>query len=260
MKTPLILAGALALASTASAQVLASDDFAYTGALTANGWTAHSGAGNKVINANGMFAVLEHGSGSGEDINIAFPALTAADDVYASFTLNVPSGNPVNPDGNGTYFAHFKDASFGFRGRFGVLSPAAAGDFQLAINADSSGLGAGAQWASDLNFDTNYTVVISYDAATGESKLWVDPANAASTSVSHTGATGTLIESFALRQASDHTGFVNIDDVVVGNTFDDVVGGSQPTQSVPASSPLTAGLLGLLLAGVGTFFARRRLA
>ena len=223
MKHILSTAVGLALASTASAQVLVTDDFSYTGALTANGWTAHSGAGNKAIQSNGAVATLDFSSGSGEDVNLAFAPLAANDDVYASFVLNVPSGNPVNPDNNGSYFAHFKDASFGFRGRFGLLSPAASGDFQVAINASSSSLGGGGVWPSDLLFDTNYTIVISYDAATGESKLWVDPVDASSASVAHTGTAGTLIESIALRQAADHTGFITVDDVVVGNTFLDVV-------------------------------------
>ena len=184
MKHILSTAGALALASAASAQVLATDDFSYTGSLTANGWTAHSGAGNKEIQSNGSFAILDFSGGSGEDINLAFSPLTATDDVYASFTLNVPSGNPVNPDNNGSYFLHFKDAGFAFRGRFGLLSPAGTGDFGVGINASGSSLGGGAVWPDDLVFDTDYTVVVSYDAATGESKLWVDPRGSASASVS----------------------------------------------------------------------------
>ena len=199
MKNILLLASGLALATTASAQVYASDDFSYTGALTANGWVAHSGAGNKVINSNGTFATLDFSSGSGEDVSLAWaPALTATDDVYASFTLNVPSGNPVNPDSSGSYCVHFKDAGFAFRARFGLLSPAAGGDYTVAINSSSANLGAGAVWGSDLSFDTDYTIVISYDAATGESKLWVDPTDASSTSVSHTGSAGALIENLSL--------------------------------------------------------------
>ena len=122
MKNILILASGLALATTATAQVYTSDDFSYTGDLTANGWVAHSGAGNKVIQANGSVATLDFSSGSGEDVSLSWaPALTATDDVYASFTLNVPSGNPVNPDSSGSYCVHFKDAGFAFRARFGLL-------------------------------------------------------------------------------------------------------------------------------------------
>ena len=223
VRSSLLLAVGVLLSATASAQVLATDDFSYTGSLTANGWAAHSGAGNKEIQSNGSFAILDFSPGSGEDVSLAFPALTATDDVYASFTLNVPSGNPVNPGNNGSYFLHFKDAGFAFRGRFGLLSPAGTGDFQVAVNASGSSLGGGGVWPSDLVFDTNYTVVVSYDAATGESKLWVDPTAPSSPSVSHTGTAGDLIESIALRQASDHTGFIHVDDIVVGGEFADVL-------------------------------------
>ena len=40
MKHVLTLVSAITIASTASAQVFATDDFSYTGALTSNGWTA----------------------------------------------------------------------------------------------------------------------------------------------------------------------------------------------------------------------------
>lgn len=225
MKHVLSLVSAVAIASTASAQIYASDNFSYTGALTSNGWSAHSGAGNKVINANGSYATLDFSSGSGEDVNLPFTsgALGASDDVYASFTLNVPSGNPVNPDGNGSYCAHFKDSGFGFRGRFGLLSPAGSGDFTVAINTSSANLGAGGVWATDLSFDTNYTIIISYDAATGDSNLWVDPTSVSSTSVTANGAAGTLIETVCLRQSNDHTGFIYISELVAGDTFGDVL-------------------------------------
>ena len=225
MKHVLSLVSAVAIASTASAQIYASDNFSYNGALTSNGWSAHSGAGNKVINANGSYATLDFSSGSGEDVNLPFTsgALGASDDVYASFTLNVPSGNPVNPDGNGSYCAHFKDSGFGFRGRFGLLSPAGSGDFTVAINTSSANLGAGGVWATDLSFDTNYTIIISYDAATGDSNLWVDPTSVSSTSVTANGSAGTLIETVCLRQSNDHTGFIYISELVAGNTFGDVL-------------------------------------
>jgi hypothetical protein len=233
----LSLASTLALSAIASAQVVATDNFSYTGALTSNGWAAHSGAGNKIINSDGFVATLDYSSGSGEDINVPFAPFSATAISYASFTLNVPSGNPVNPDANGSYFAHLMDNGFGFRARTGLLSPAATGDYGIGINADSSGIGAGAIWASDLLFDTNYQVVISYDAATGTSQMWIDPTSITSTSVSHTGATiGTIIEKFALRQSNDHTGFITIDNVVVGGSFQDVTVADSANVFLPAAT------------------------
>ena len=140
----LVFAG---LAGVTEAQAVVSDGFSFSGALTSNGWTAHSGAGNKVIMANGSVATLEQSSGSGEDVNMSFTAIGATDKIYASFDLNIPSGNPVNPDTAGNYFVQFRTGG-SFRARTGVLSPAGGGDYVLAINADSSDLGAGTSWAS----------------------------------------------------------------------------------------------------------------
>lgn len=227
MRNSLLFFSTLFLSTLANAQVVASDGFSYTGALTANGWSAHSGAGNKVILSNGTYATLDQSSGSGEDVSKSFPPFAATDTVYGSFRFRVPSGNAVNPDGDGLYFAHFKDATTLFRARTGVLSPASTGDFALAINADNASLGAGATWPTDLVFDTWYSVVISWDAATGRSELWLDPTCSTSPSINHTGTfTGDAMEAFALRQSNDYTGFIDVDDVVVGRSFGDVLPGN----------------------------------
>ncbi len=210
---------------SAAAQVLASDSFSYAGALTANGWAAHSGAGAKLILSNGSIATLNQGPGSGEDVNLAFPALTATDTVFASFTLNVPSGTPVTPPAAGLYFAHFKDTTTLFRARTGVVAPTAGGNFRIAIHADNANLSLGTSWPTEQVFNTDYKVVISWNAATGQSQLWIDPTAVTDPSISHTGTlVGTIISQFALRQASDYTGFLTIDDVLVGRTFADVCG------------------------------------
>lgn len=235
MNLQLCIATTLSLAAAASAQVVAVDSFSYTGALTDNGWAAHSGAGNRVINSDGLVATLDFQGGSGEDINLPFAPFSASATAYASFTLNVPSGNPVSPDNNGSYFAHFKDTSFAFRARTGLLSPAAGGDYGIGINADSSSIGNGSIWGSDLMFDTNYQVVISWDAATGTSQLWIDPSSSASTSISHTGSnTGNVIEQFAWRQSNDHTGLITVDNLIVGGSYTDV------TVADPANSFIAA--------------------
>lgn len=221
--------------------VLTQDTFSYTGALTANGWTAHSGAGNKVIMADGSVATLDQSGGSGEDVNKSFPALGAAEKIYAGFDINVATADLSVLDANGLYFAHFKNDAFSFRGRTGVVQPPAGRGYGLAINADSSALGAGATWVSDLMFDTWYRVVISWNAGTGESELWLNPTLETDPKITHTaGSTGTLISAFALRQSNDYTGMQMVDNIFVGNTFGDVVV-PEPT------SLLLLGLGGLML-------------
>ena len=244
MRPILHCALAAALAATgalAYGDVLTSDTFSYTGALTANGWTAHSGAGNKVIMADGSVATLDQSGGSGEDVNKSFGALGATDKIYAGFDVNVAAADLSVLDANGLYFAHFKNDEFSFRGRTGVVQGPGGRGWGLAINADSSALGAGATWPSDLMFDTWYRVVTSWNAATGESELWLNPTLETDPKITHTGgSTGTLIEAFALRQSNDYTGMQMVDNIFVGNTFVDVVV-PEPT------SLLLLGLGGLML-------------
>lgn len=235
-------------ASGAAASVIVSDTFGYTGALTANGWVAHSSGGSKVIMSNGSFATLDQSTGSGEDVSLTFPALGAADKVYGAFDLNLPAADNAGIgtlDAEGLYLVHFKNATTLFRGRTGVLGPAGGGNYRIAINADNANLGAGAAWGTDLSFDTWYRVVFSWDAATGQSQLWVNPTLETDPSISHTGTfVGDLIEGFALRQSNDYTGKNWIDNVSVGNTFNDVV-----------PEPASLLLLGL---GAAALIRRRR--
>lgn len=236
----------LALSVTALGQVFGFDNFDYNGALTDNSWSAHSGAGNKVIMANGTFATLEQSSGSGEDVNKSFGPRGAADRTFAAFDVKVDTADLSLLDGNGNYFAHFKDAAFAFRGRTGVVQPPAGRDWGLAINADNANLGAGAIWPSDLMFDTWYRVVTSWDAGSGEAELWLDPTDETDPSITHTGSnSGDLIEGFALRQSNDYTGFQGIDGFVVGGSFADVLH--------PVPEPAT-----MLVLGVGALLALRR--
>jgi len=227
MKTVLLSGLALlATAHVATAQVLASDDFSYVGPLTSNGWVAHSGAGAKTIMSDGSVATLDQSGGSGEDDNLPFTPQGSTDTTYFSFTLNVPSGNPVNVDGDGLYFAHLKNSGTYYHARVTITAPAAAGDFGLGISNTSS-ITAGVVWASDLAFDTDYQVVCSWDATTDTATMWLDPASSGDTSIVTVGTyPGDLMEGFALRQSNDYTGYITVDNVIVGKTFGDVSGGT----------------------------------
>ena len=228
-KSIFVIAAIGAMVATSGAafgQSLGSDAFNYSGPLTSNGWAAHSGAGNKVQMANGSFATLEQSGGSGEDLNLKFfgGVRSVTDVTWAGFDVNVQNADlSINPDASGLYFAHMRAEPFTFRARTGLVAPSGGGDWGLAINASSSNLGAGSSWASDLSFDTWYRVVIMYNAATGESKLWLDASVMGDTNVSHIGSSGATINGFALRQSNDYTGMVWIDNVKLGMTFNDVV-------------------------------------
>lgn len=212
----------VALAAPAVAGDLVAETFTYPdGNLTANAaWTAHSGAGAKVIQVGLGKVTLQQSSGSGEDVNTPYTARTATDKTYACFTVSVPTATFTGQ----TYFAHFKDTgTLNFRARVFVVPPAAGGDYTLALSNDGAGA-APVLWGADLTFGVDYTVVTSYNAATGGAELWVNPANEASTSISQADGDGigTLISTYAFRQATPASGAVNqiIDNLGVGTTFD----------------------------------------
>ncbi len=208
-------------------------------------WAAHSGAGNKPIQVSSGEVTLTQSGGSGEDVNTAFSARSGQATTYARFDFRLPGGQTVDPDADGLYFAHFKDDGFFFKARTGVLSPTAAGDFALAINAESSNLGAGATWPSDLSFDTTYRVVISFNAATAESKLWLDPVDESSASISHTGTfLNDKMSQFAFRQSNDYTGSQIVDNLVVGRSF------KQALTGIPEPSSVVLMLLGTAAIGL----------
>ena len=65
-----------------------------------------------------------------------------------------------------------------------------------------------------------YRVVVNWNAATGESKLWLNPDSELSSSISNIGhSTGQRLEGFVLRQSSDYSGIQYIDNLVVATTF-----------------------------------------
>lgn len=237
-----LLSGILAvtLASSASAAILVSEDFTHPdGDLVGNtptpgpgaAWAAHSGAGSNSVQVTSGAAVLQQAGGGREDVSTSFAARSATATTYARFDFSLPSGQTVDPDDFGLYFTHLKGSgTSGFRARVGVVSPAAGGDFILGFNASGSRLSiaeGASHWPTELSFDTTYTVVTSYNAATGEAMLWLDPVNELSASLPNSagGATGTEVEAFALRQSNDYTGSQIVDNVVVATSFDQALTG-----------------------------------
>lgn len=184
-------------------------------------WAAHSGAGNKPIQVSAGSISLDQSGGSGEDVNTTFAPMAAGDKLYAGFDVMLPSGQTVNPDADGLYFAHFR-VSTTFRARVFIVAPSAGGDFGIAFDADSSS--PTVMWPVDLSFDTVYRIIVSYDFDTGDSQLWIDAAVESDLSVSdNAGSSGATIESFAFRQSTDYTGSQVIDNLLVSDVFDESV-------------------------------------
>jgi len=203
----------LGLGSSINAQISINEPFTYSdGNLVGNGgWSAHSGAGSSAVQVSSGAIVIDHGSGSREDVGLTFTEATSSV-LSAQFDLTVNDDAAIT----GTdfeYFAHFmSEGSFNFTSRLDVVAANTGGnDYTLGLATTSST--AEATYATDLTFGETYSIVLSYNFATGLSSLTVDGgATISSTSVVFQGG----LDRFALRQSdssSDET--ITVDNLVI---------------------------------------------
>jgi hypothetical protein len=210
---------------TCVARLILSEPFAYPdGDLTVQSgfaWTTHSGSGTDIQVLEGV--VIGDMNNSRDD-NRLFPTPRGATDrTYASFKVLIPSLTET-PGTN--YFAHFRIGS-GFPSKVWVTPSSSAFTLGVSVGGNSLVPPAGDIWPVSLQYDEWYTVATLYDAALGVSKLWVNPVQEESPSITATDAgwSGRLIESFALRQSNSAPPLwqFHIADLKVGGTFAGVV-------------------------------------
>ncbi len=259
-----VSAGLLAasLAPRASqATTLLQDSFSYpNGNLNGQGgWSAHSAPGVKAIQINNGLAYVVQSTGSGEDDNRPFTTRAATDSTFASFTLRIAPGTTIGSAQD--YFAHFRPAApdtNGFVTRIWIGPPTAGGDFDLGIAAGALVTTPTIRWGSGLTIGVPYRIVVSYDAITGTSKLWVNPSSSEDSPIVSTSATvvGKPLASIALRQSTPAGATITeiVDNVGVATTFNDAVF----AVALPALSTWGMGLLAALLACGGLFYVSRR--
>jgi hypothetical protein len=211
-KAIILVVFAVLAASSASAGFYWDTNFTLPdGNLTNNpGWTVHSGTLPTDVQIVGGKAVLN--SANAPDVGHQFRtqgAATAADVVYASFTLRITGTQTTT----GTYFAHFMNTGTFFAGRvFAALNDATT--YKLGINTTG---GVPAFWPTPLTKGVDYEIAVRYNAANGVSTLWVNPTAGGWTSQGLDGPAitiGTLISGFGLRQSSGY-GIATIDDLSV---------------------------------------------
>jgi hypothetical protein len=207
------------LASAAHASILVSEPFAYPdGNLVGNGgWAAHSGAGVIPVLVTSGRAQLAQGSGTREDANLALTPAGAGAVYYAGFDLTNSAGATA------VYFAHFMTNATTFNTRlFVVPAPASGGDYGLGLsNSSTTPMGA-AVWATGLSFGSTNRVIVSYNYDTGEQRLWLNPVDVNSPSISVSGAASAAINAFGLRQSGGDSTQL-IDNLAVATTFGEVV-------------------------------------
>lgn len=191
---------------------------------------------------------IELKSSQTEDLNKSFTApVTTA---YVSFFLkytdvsNLADNTLATPP---SYFAHFSPLSgtnigTAWPGRIAIKKGSVANTFNIGVTNNTGGTVSATEvfGASPANYNTNttYFVVVKYDLTTtstsGTSSIWVNPTigtsepTATQSSSAGTSSKPAAIESFAIRQASStgatgSMGTLEMDEVRLGSTWQDVV-------------------------------------
>lgn len=215
---------AAAFSGAARAAILVQDSFPSNGSLVGTTpavggvWQYLSGTANSLLVFGNRLQIQDN---STEDAASAFASVTSLD-AYAGFTLSMSSLDLPSPGGD--YFASFRSAS-SYVGQIFSLAPTgtATGKFRLGVANNFSGTTS--VWGSDLDPGTDYRVVVKFtqSGANDFVTLWVGPSSEASASVSTTAAAISAdLAGFAFRQTAS-TGDLAIADLVVGQTFAEVV-------------------------------------
>ena len=241
------------------AQLLTSENFNFTGALSANGWAIHSGAPtNPISTTTGLTYAGLLGSGvgnaalvsnlGGQDENIGFASQTTdGQSIYTSMLVNVT--DPATAKA-GDYFFNLGDGAgttFTFLcARLYVKITASVVNFGIS-NTSPSPLPASTYGTTAFAKNTTYLIIVKYTISTAGNdpvSLWVIPtgvpateAAAGTPEVVHTSTLGQdNIRALALRQGSASNSVqIAVDAIKVGLTWADVT----PSSSVPASLTTT---------------------
>ncbi len=241
----LLLALVVLTASTAHAQLLLREDFAYpvgSDLTSVSSWVAHSGAGSvpiKVVAQNLSFAsyrasagnavYVTGGAGSREDVNRSFTSVSAGN-VYAAFLARVDSAGT-----DGDYFFHLgpDPVSTTFRGR--LFTRDQGNGFQFGITK-AAGAGTSVVWdPTTYTFTTTYLIVVRYSIIAGDANDTVDlfvikPGSSAtvepatpSASASDVSGTDIAPGTVSFRQAGSGTPLqpygITVDGIRVSQTF-----------------------------------------
>lgn len=199
------------------------DDFSYTGALTANGWVSHSGTANQLSASSGVANLV---AGNTEDVNKAFSAsyplntsvLNKAD---YSATINVANSTGLTTTGD--YFLTFNSNAGATGGTFNarLYIKGSATGYTLGILNNGAGT-ATPTYGAEIPYGTPANVLVTYivdntvAVPTNTATLQINSQPLLSNATGTGTATGN-IASVAIRQggnATSGTGNVSIDNLI----------------------------------------------
>jgi len=165
------------------AQLLVEENFNFTGLLSDNGWTAHSGAGTlSPHTVSGALTWVDYASSgignsavidtTGEDVSRNFTEQTSGS-IYVSFLVNIEKAKVV-----GDYFLHIGRTSMGttFCGRVYAKYDDVTGKIAFGLSKSSN---TPAYTGFDYDFNTTYLLVMKYSMFSGVSDttyLFINPA------------------------------------------------------------------------------------
>ena len=226
----------------ASAQLL-SENFNFSGLITANGWTAHSAGGTTPITTSGVTGLTYTGyvgsgvgstgnaaalGASGEDDNKTLSTAQTSGVVYYSFLLKVTSmGASKN-----NYITGLYENSTTFPMRLFLVSNAGATNFEFGIGRSGAAI---ATTANTYSFGATYLVVMKYEFVSGTTNdiisLFIQTSgvniNEGTPNLTYSGATGTdatSINGVLLRQGTATDAIIStIDELRVANTWTTVL-------------------------------------
>lgn len=237
------------------AGILLSDDFENDGTLNGQSpsiggkWKRVSGTANQIQVIDNRVRLSDADT---EDVTSLFDDDVDEGKLYYAFNVIVTDpGKYTGTDSE--YFAHWKSDE-GHKSLTEVAAFSASGwrpGHRANTSEDST------VWGSDLDYGTDYRIVVGYNFSNGKSTLWVDPTSKSDTSITSTESEEDFdAEGFNFRQSnSTPNQQLSIGNLRVAKKFDQVLYSSSAGAAVPEPSMLiTLSLIGIL----GFAHTRRR--
>ena len=237
------------------AGILLSDDFENDGTLNGQSpsiggkWKRVSGTANQIQVVDNRVRLSDANT---EDVTSLFDDDVDEGKLYYAFNVIVTDpGKYTGTDSE--YFAHWKSDE-GHKSLTEVAAFSASGwrpGHRANTSEDST------VWGSDLDYGTDYRIVVGYNFSNGKSSLWVDPTSKSDPSITSTESEEDFdAEGFNFRQSnSTPNQQLSIGNLRVSKKFDQVLYNSSAGAAVPEPNTLiTLGLIGIL----GLAHTRRR--